>query len=275
MHRTSFSLLLLFASAISSLSLGAEERADSPSSLTDRFEFANVLPEKTMKSLQDYREHRILSNGREYGSVARSFRLQGKSALEVKLAFAPLGCPLKEDVIREPKANSPLLNPQGQPSPLWIWICEDGSVVRIKPEGDPTNRFRPQPHGSKSLRYPADGKFESFEDETIKIDEEGNPIAKWPKDLQVADPKILNAWADRAHSDLAPPPPPMPLLTSEGRVMTGQGAPSLLENRLGASASRLKLSQPLPGEKRYRSSPPLFFFGPWRTLDLEKVLIEK
>lgn len=138
-----------------------------------------------------------------YGDTVRYLNLRGESAKSLKSIMNTLHCPLTEDVIRDPQKNEPVMDKSGHTSPIWIWTCPDGGIVRAKPDGDPTSKYRPQPHASKALRYPVDGsKAVSFNDETAKIDNEGHILPKWTKDLNTTDSEAVNAWANATHTDL-------------------------------------------------------------------------
>jgi hypothetical protein len=81
-----------------------------------------------------------------------------------------------------------------------LFACPDGGLVRLKVNGDPCNRLRPQPHGVKSVRYPHDGDPKDFSREAFKVDHDGNPIPKSPAMLNRAlEP---DGWAEAAHADL-------------------------------------------------------------------------
>jgi len=172
------------------------------SSDSSKFAFTDTLTPNTAHSLQDYLHHQKLENGIEYGSFVRNFHLAGESVDSAKKKLSQAPCTLKEDVIREPKHNLPIRDRNEKTAPIWVWLCEDGGIIRIKPQGDPTNKFRPEPHGSKALRYPPTGEFHGFNDETLKIDEAGNPLPKWPADLKSKDPTVINDWANATHTDL-------------------------------------------------------------------------
>ena len=133
--------------------------------------------------------------------TARNYSLAGKSAGGIRADMERRGCPLKADVLREPKRNQPVLY-QGRTVPMWAFLCPDGGVVRVKPVGDPASGYRPQPHASKGLRYPYDSKFEGFADEIVKIDDRGAAIPKSRADLGPKAP--LDGWADDGHTDVAP-----------------------------------------------------------------------
>lgn len=163
---------------------------------------------KLKHAIQDYREKKVLASGQIYGAVARNYSLLNKCAEEVQKEMIQQNCKEKTDVLKAPKTNQPLLNQKGQTIPLLVYLCEDGSVVRLKPEGDPTSKFKPQPLASKALRYPFDSKFENFDDEVVKVDNFGNAIPKWTKDMNPELTKpgeqadFIQGWADDAHTDL-------------------------------------------------------------------------
>jgi len=193
--------LLIFVIELSACSSAPAPKGDLVSD-QERFAFVHPLSPNTEQSLRDYLAHQKLNNGLEYGSFVRNFHLKGESSQSIREKLSHALCRLKEDVIREPKENTPILDKMGNTAPIWIWLCADGGIIRIKPKGDPTSKFRPEPHGSKALRYPPTGMFHGFSDETLKIDEAGNPLPKWPADLQSKDPKVINDWANAVHTDL-------------------------------------------------------------------------
>ena len=170
--------------------------------------WSSQINEKAKAAILDYRSLKKLPSQKFYGESVRSYDLRNKCASDIKTDLLQLGCIQKLDVLKNPQTNSPLLSPQGQTIPMIAFLCPDGGVVRLKPQGDPTSKFKPQPLASKSLRYPFDSKFENFEDEMVKIDNAGNAIPKWPRDLNPEisspqeQPEWIQGWADDAHTDL-------------------------------------------------------------------------
>ena len=166
------------------------------------------LSETTHKAISDYQVGKKLSSGKIYGESVRAYDLRNKCASDIDRELKQLGCGKKTDVLKNPHTKSPLLTSSGQTIPMVVFLCPDGGVVRLKPQGDPTSKFKPQPLASKALRYPFDSKFENFDDERVKIDNFGNAIPKWPKDLNPElasskdQPQIIEGWADDAHTDL-------------------------------------------------------------------------
>lgn len=166
-------------------------------------DFNEKVSSEVLASKEMYEHHAKLPNGLFYGDSVRNLNLRGETASSLSAVMKKMGCPLTEDVIREPSKNEPVKDKEGHTSPIWIWTCADGGVVRAKPEGDPTNKFRPQPHASKALRYPVNGtKVASFNEETAKIDNEGHILPKWPKDLNTTNSDSINDWANATHTDL-------------------------------------------------------------------------
>lgn len=167
------------------------------------------LDSKTTRAISDYLGHRKLRSGKIYGESVRTLDLRGKCPEDLKKTLQQQQqCLLQNDFIKNSRTHAPMLDSQGQKIPMLVYLCPDGGVVRIKPSGDPTSRFRPQPHASKALRYPFDASFESFDDERVKIDHSGNPIPKWAKDLnpELSLPngreELVESWAEDAHADL-------------------------------------------------------------------------
>jgi hypothetical protein len=163
---------------------------------------------KVKNATSDFLARKKLPNGKIYGDSIRTFSLEGQCLKDLDQKLRQMECERKDDVIKEPQSKKPILTAEGKRVPLWVYLCSDGGVVRIKPEGDSTNKRRPQPHSSKALRYPFNSKFETFDDEIVKIDNSGNPIPKWPKDLDTTflstqdKTPYLDSWANDAHTDL-------------------------------------------------------------------------
>ncbi len=170
--------------------------------------WAAQVNEKLKQTVTDFNAHRALENGAEYGKSIRTLELQGKCAADLDQELSQMSCKRVNDVLKEPKHNQPLRTQDGKTIPMISYLCPDGGVVRVKPSGDPMSRFRPQPHASKSLRYPYDSTFETFDDEIVKVDNHGNAIPKWVKDLNLneisTDQKsaYIEDWANDAHTDL-------------------------------------------------------------------------
>lgn len=168
------------------------------------------LDEKAKNALEDYTAKRKLASGKSYGESVRKYKMGGKGAEQIAREMQALGCKRQDDVLKDFKTHEPVKDAKGSTIPLVVFLCDDGGVVRYKPAGDPLSKFRPQPHGSKCLRYPADAEFKNFDDEMLKVDEDGRALPKSPRDLaQVFRDKDIQAkftdgWAEDVHSDLAP-----------------------------------------------------------------------
>lgn len=161
--------------------------------------FVAELPPKTREALRAFESRAALPGGLHYGDSVRDYSIARKSAATIRAEMQQRHCAFKNDVLKDPRTHQPSLV-EGKSVPLWVFLCPDGGVVRIKPEGDPTSRYRPQPHGSKALRYPYNSKFEDFSDEVLKVDPEGNAIPKFPAEL--APKALVDGWAEDAHQDL-------------------------------------------------------------------------
>ena len=171
--------------------------------------WASSLPRKARQALNAYEDHQLVGpHHLEYGYSVRNFVLSGKSVLELDREIADLGCTKQDDVLKNPQNQHPLKDSKGKTIPLWVYLCPDGGVFRIKPKGDPTSRYRKGPQASKALRFPYDSLFESFDDEMIKVDNDGNAVPKWVKDLnlklvnQSDEKRLIEGWANDAHTDL-------------------------------------------------------------------------
>lgn len=169
----------------------------------------STISDQTREALKAYQKHQSLSNGLVYGDSVRYLNLEGKSAQTIDSSLQKKDCLKRSDFLKNPKNQEALLDSQGKKIPLLVYLCPDGGVVRIKPMGDPTSKFRTQPHSSKSLRYPADSPYLTFDDEMLKVDNQGYPIPKWTKDLNpdaggktFPPSQFIEGWAEDAHTDL-------------------------------------------------------------------------
>ncbi len=167
-----------------------------------------TISEKLKKSIADYRTHAKLDSGEVYGNSVRSFDLRNRCPSDIDSEMQNRKCARNQDVLKNPYTKIPLLDKQGSAIPMIVYLCPDGGVVRVKPEGDPTSKFKPQPLVSKALRYPNTSKFETFDDEMAKVDNFGYVIPKWVKDLNLEvasgpdQQELIQGWADDAHTDL-------------------------------------------------------------------------
>lgn len=161
--------------------------------------WASELPKNVIQAKEDFENRKRLPNQKTYGAVARSYTLEDKTAKEIDSDMKHLGCKKESAWILKYPENKPIIY-QGKKLPLISYLCSDGSVVRIKPQGDATSPYRPQPHGSIALRYPYDSQYRNFDDEVSKVDNEGNLLPKSPRELK--DKTLVNEWAEDAHTDL-------------------------------------------------------------------------
>jgi hypothetical protein len=141
----------------------------------------------------------------QIGQLARTLRLANLRPDEIDTIIEKAGaCTRSEDVLRVEESGEAALC-QNRSVRQVIWSCDDGSVFRYKPEGDPCNRHRPQAHGSKAVVWPLGSQANRFASEAFKVTEDGEAIPKHPRELRSgAD---VGSWADRAHFDLAPKAP--------------------------------------------------------------------
>ena len=166
------------------------------------------VSEKVSKAIADFYGRKKLNSGKIYGESVRLYDLRNKCAWNIDNDLQKMGCTRTIDVLKNPDTKKPLLTSQGNTIPMTVFLCPDGGVVRVKPEGDTISKFKSQPLASKALRYPFDSKFENFDDEIVKVDNFGNAIPKWTKDLNpkltvpAEQPNWIEGWADDAHTDL-------------------------------------------------------------------------
>ncbi|MBS1959996.1 MAG: hypothetical protein JST80_11020 [Bdellovibrionales bacterium] len=161
------------------------------------FPFKNLASDQQM-ALKAYANGEACPSGAKVGATARDLQFVLPTLDEVEESMKTHECKKHIDVLKglDGKAYT---TKRGNTIPLWVWMCSDGTVVRVKPFGDPTSKFNRKPHGSVALRYPCDAKYETFDDEMFKFDANGNPIPKWARELDSKDPDTIETWAHAAH----------------------------------------------------------------------------
>ena len=174
--------------------------------------WAKDLTPALRASLDAYRGHKTLSNGVEYGSVIRSLNLAPLCVSEIENWANEHACKRQDDVIKSAKDNQPLHDAQGKTIPLVSFLCPDGGVIRMKPEGDPTQPKNSHPNAVKAMRFFGVNRYSDFSDEAFKVDNAGLPIPKWPKELNTNLPGLssdkkarelyIDEWAHDAHTQL-------------------------------------------------------------------------
>jgi hypothetical protein len=166
--------------------------------------FSEKMSPQAKLGLKDFEEQVQLPNGLAYGEIIRGLKIRGKQLDELELELTEKKCVKKIDVLKYPSTQSPVIL-NGTVVPIWIYVCPDGGLVKLKVKGDPTNRFRPEPHGIKAMRYPALDEVTDFDHERFKVNEGGMAIPKWRKDLGVEHfpeserDALVEGWAEDAH----------------------------------------------------------------------------
>lgn len=144
------------------------------------------------------------------GESVRELDLRRQTVNEVRDVLKAKGFSVEQGHITDVRTGKPAVNPvTGEIIPMEIWTHPDGGMVRVKPEGDPTSKFRPQPHLSVSVKYPPDASGHDFNNEAFKVDHAGNPLPKWAKDAAnpygadtPAGKKFLDDLANGTHVNL-------------------------------------------------------------------------
>lgn len=144
------------------------------------------------------------------GESVRELDLRRMNVAQCRETLKAKGFTVEQGHITDVRTGKPAVHPEtGEAIPMEIWTHPDGGMVRIKPEGDPTSKFRPQAHLSKSVKYPPDASGHDFNNEAFKVDAEGRALPKWPKDAKPtvgvdtpAGKKFLDDLADATHLNL-------------------------------------------------------------------------
>lgn len=184
-----------------SAALFAEQLKKDPDGVWDASVRAEVL-----QAVKDFKAGKRLPNGFAYGASVKDLDLRGMTPARVEAVLKERGFVRYDDVVR--KDAKPVFDKDGKTIPQIVYIHPDGGTVRIKPLGDPTSAKRPQPHLSKSVRYPYDGDRRDFKAEGFKVDMAGRPLPKAPSDLKnpyrgtPLEETFQDGWGDAAHADL-------------------------------------------------------------------------
>lgn len=78
----------------------------------------------------------------------------------------------------------------------------DGGMIRVKPDGDPGNKARPEPQVSKSVRFTPSGT--EWQNEAFKVSAEGIALPKSPNvDAIEISPRLKNNFSTEEKKDIA------------------------------------------------------------------------
>ena len=179
--------------------------------------WAASLDPRVADSVRAFIQKKTLANGQIYGGSLRDFNLSKLCREQIEAWARKRGCEPEPDVVKSPpgtpNANRPLRDRQGRTIPLISYLCPDGGVIRMKPEGDPTNPRELLPSVVKAMRFFGSADYKTFSDEAFKVDNDGRPIPKWVKDLNTRLPglsserergRYIQEWARDAHTRLRP-----------------------------------------------------------------------
>jgi hypothetical protein len=167
--------------------------------------WSDKVGEKTKEALGFYNDP-----DSSYGKQIRGLRLHNATLEEIDQTLLERGFEKIVTVILTPFNNAPLLDAQGCTIPMWIYRHSDGSVVRVKPNGDSTSKYRPLPTVVKACVYPPDCKTLTFDDEVFKVSKTSDTaIPKHASDLQnifqvgSREASVYETdWAETAHGSV-------------------------------------------------------------------------
>jgi hypothetical protein len=149
------------------------------------------------------------------GASVKELDLSGKSPREIDAALRDAGFSHRREGLPTTLHSGAVIE-----VPHDIYVHPDGGMVRVKPQGVPENKFRPQPHVSKSVLFdaaPKDGGWPDtrFENEAFKVANDGTPLPSATKSSygfksrggQLEKVVYNDYLMDRAHTNLPPPKP--------------------------------------------------------------------
>ena len=165
------------------------------------------VPAATRQAVTDYQSRKMLPWPAlmTYGQSVRHLDLFLKSAAEIDAALRAKAFQRFDDWIRDPKTKLPKPGKDGALMPMIVYVHPDGGMIRVKPKGDSTNRFRPQPDVVIAVRYPHDADYRDFDKEGFKTDTAGDALPKWPRDLfnpfkgTPQEAAYADGWGDATH----------------------------------------------------------------------------
>lgn len=161
--------------------------------------WSDNIDKNTRNALKKFNNKTKLKNGLVYGQFAKSVSLENISKKDLVKKANDNKCEVINDYIRDWKTKK-IVEYQNEKLPMLFIVCPDASIIRLKPKGNPLNKFRPWPHASKSVRFSNKSSYKDFSQEAFKVDNEGNAIPKWPKDLR--ENITVDGWAQDAHIDI-------------------------------------------------------------------------
>jgi hypothetical protein len=174
--------------------------------------WAADAPAAAKQAVADYNAKKALGEKLVYGASLRGLKLAGLTAKSIDEQLKKRGFQRHDDFIRDPKSKEPLLGKDKKPVAMTVYTHADGAMIRVKPDGDPFSKFRPQPQAVKAVRGPPDADYRDFAAEAFKVEAGGDrAIPKSPrevknpyKDTELSN-TFLDGWGDAAHSDVAVP----------------------------------------------------------------------
>lgn len=179
-----------------------KKRADGTTTVIDGKEYKKLLD--AWESGSPYPDGKYA--GKVPGQSVKKLDVSGKTPEELHEMLTSQGFQHK----RETLSNG---------EPMDFYLHPDGGMVRVKPEGDSANKFRSQPHVSKSVRLRLD-EDTSFDNEAFKVTNDGVATPAAPsaeKGMRGAAPgsnssaennSFKDVPMEKAHTDLPSTPPP-------------------------------------------------------------------
>lgn len=173
----------------------------------ERFTLSRKGKAHSQKAWSSYRHRMRLPNGLRYGDSVRNLDLSNLSQQQIWELLMSKGFKFVVTVLRD-KAGDPIVV-NGKTIPLHLFTHADGGTVRVKPDGDPTSRFMPQPHLVKSVRWPYDAPGDGFQHEGIKVSNAGAPLPRTVIEMSrrkrhISAKSFADRWASQAHTDVVP-----------------------------------------------------------------------
>lgn len=150
-------------------------------------------------SLEKMEQYREVINGLQNNDYALGEVKFTESKKELYSQLEQLGFSRTNTYLKENKMEK--LNDMGEKIPHVIFNHPDGSVVRVKPMQDMSNKYHPYPHYVLSIKNKECG--DEFECETVKLGRYGFIFPKHPGDFKAGVSKQdLSCWGDATHMRL-------------------------------------------------------------------------
>ncbi len=164
------------------------------------------VTQNTVFALKDMKMGKRLPNGFIYGATALNYRFVNEPLEDLVQRLRKMGMSEDKGFVKRLGRYEDLQNTKGEKIPMLFFTHPDGSVIRIKTEGNPSNPYVSWPNLTISIRYPYNASIDDFSNETVKLDGKGHILPKTVDELVRPFPEgsreleiFQSLWSRNAH----------------------------------------------------------------------------